>query len=208
MEPSNSNESPNPKPTQQGWKIPTWVIGVIAILAAAGSFFGYKYYTCNQSIVGPGLCPCNTQSTVHVADSTLLILSIPNWVSGEKLRRTSSMLSDTTKALKINLSTLWRYDSALYEALLANDSIGRFIYTRKYNPCCPCTESGKSCCSCPRYLTLAAPKSMQTTATNQSGTALASSTVDGVVLYYSTESDTTVTITGNGIQGSATMTKN
>ena len=91
---------------------------------------------------------------------TVLVLSIPDWALGKMLTDSLQQPNQNADSLK----ALRNFDNTLYKALLSDTTV-RYVYTRKFNPCCPCSAGGTTCCQCPRTVIFAAPSSMSASVT-------------------------------------------
>jgi len=99
------------------------------------------------------------------------------------------------------------FDNELYKALLSNSSIGKYAFTRKFNPCCPCSLGGTTCCNCQKSMTFASPSSMGVTVEMESSISGRSESIqrdskDGVDLFTipaSAEDDPTLVFHITGI---------
>ncbi len=133
-----------------------------------------------------------------------LILSIPDWAMGKGLTNFPMPMD--------SLRQLHKYDSTLHQLLSDTTLFNNFTYTKKFNPCCPCTSSGTTCCACPRGVVMASPSfmnvSVKTVDANNVQTPVVATPLGGVDQFVvpDTYEGFTLVIDGKSIPGPITFT--
>jgi len=113
-------------------------------------------------------------------ESIKVILSIPDWALGKYLTDEKPLPCSHLE----NLKALRGFDNVLYKTLLEKHPLGKYILTKKYNPCCPCSGSGSSCCRCLQSMVFASPSLMQTSVKNaKDGSDLTKDTQQGMDFF-------------------------
>jgi hypothetical protein len=160
---------------------------------------------CSLLIIG---CNSNTgsknQQALLAQDTTVkVILSIPDWALGVMLNNSSN--ANACQQLLDSLKKLRVFHVNLDTALLTNDSIGKYVLTRKINPCCPCVPGANYCCPCqPPSLLFASPSSMKASVSVQSNMLLSTKqpSKEGIDFFRapnSVKAGDTLVIKGRGI---------
>lgn len=162
-----------------------WAVALVAILAVG----------CKKDQ------PVTRMKIGGAQPGAVLILSIPDWALGKYL--TDSLLQASQNPA--NLKALRNFDNDMYKVLLADSNVV-YVYTKKFNPCCPCSATKSSCCLCTLNTTFAAPRAMNASV-KMNGTNLDSQskqTDGGEVVFFNVPPNTpiqglTLTIEGTGI---------